>query len=141
MLNFTVPLSLEACVSRIESADQRGTSPTLYTRATISNVRPASASFRFELWFASLRLGHAQGALVRDGDNATRVQGIAFANNLIQMGVVLFVVVALLLVWQRAGGNQDAFVPFAILFVLIGPGLSLLARSQVEAALRRTLAA
>lgn len=140
MLNFTVPLSLEECISRLETSDQVGTSLTLYTRATVSNVRPTSAAFRFELWFASLRLGNAQGALVREGDGVTRVQGIVFANNLIQMGVVLVVAVGLLLIWQRAGGNQNAFVPFAILFVLIGPGLSLFARSQVESALKRALA-
>ncbi len=139
MINFTAPYSLEDCVSRLETTQQVGTALSLHTKVEISHTTAASTGFRFELWLASLRLGFAQGSMAREAESVTRVRGIAFANNLIQMGVVLLVAVGLLLTWQRAGGNQRDFVPFAIVFVLIGPGLSLLVRSQVEAALRRAL--
>jgi hypothetical protein len=139
MINFTVPYSLAECVSRLETSQQVGTSWTPYVRAAFPNTSDSSASFRYELWIASLRLGYATGALIRDGDSSTRVQGIAMTNLAIQFGVVVVLMAGLLYFWQRAGGNQNQFGPIAIVFILIGPGLSFALRSLVESTLHKAL--
>jgi hypothetical protein len=140
LINFTVPYSLAECVSRLETTQQVGVSWMPYTRVAFPNTSDSSISFRYEMWIASLKLGYAQGAFIRDGENSTRVTGIAIGNMMIQFAVVVVVMAGLLYFWQRAGGNQNQFGPIAIVFVLVGPGLTFLIRSLIESSLRRVLA-
>lgn len=139
MIHFTVPYSLPDCVSRLETSQSLGASLTPYTKVDFRSSTAGMTSFRFELWIASIRLAFVSGSLVRESDTSTRVQGVAIANSLIQMGVMIVVAVGLLSTWQRIGGDQRAFLPIAVVFVLIGPGLTMLLRGQVTSALRRAL--
>ena len=139
MINFSAPYSVRECVTRLETSQSMGMSLTPYTKTDFKSSTATAAGFRFELWIYTLRLAYVAGSLARESDSSTRVQGIAIANSTIQLAVVALVAAAMLLTWQQLGGDQRTFLPFAVVFVLVGPGLSLLLRNRVESALRRAL--